>query len=302
MTTNAKVRIQRLIDLIQTTYDASIISLPHANNLLHKLKRSDSVNENKLNAFEIIIPQYIQFPNTFINPEEPLSQRFASLVENLNNYLTTLKLPECDIFPHQADFASSVIPEMFNIIFKHLILAIQLPFEVSSQRDVVVDCMFDTFDDGRMLLKKKSIDVAILLPCELQFNGNIRNDFFVPLVALEIKTNMDKNMISGIEHSVETLKRTFPKCLYIAVAELADFAIEQQNYSTTYIDEIYILRKQKRSNVRSGAQERNLINMELVSDLATRVDYHLRNSSGEVPSLHERMNLGSLIRRRGINT
>lgn len=271
-------------------------NLPHASNLLRKLSLSDSKKESWFNAFEIIIPNYLLFHSTKIENSGSSPSPYFNLVSSVNRYLKVLRSPDCNVFSHQSDFSSSVIPEFFYVLFHSLVEKLNLKYEVSAQRDLVIECMFDGFEDGRLIPKKKRIDVSIYIPAKFELNSTKYDDFCIPLIAMEIKTNMDKNMISGIEHAVESLKRTFPQCLYFAICEFADFAVEKQNYATTLIDEIVILRKQKRSKIRKG-QPVQKIDYELIDYLSNLVIKHLRFTTNPIVSLKDRMNKGRLISR-----
>jgi hypothetical protein len=136
--------------------------------------------------------------------------------------------------------------------------------------------------------------MAILRKCSLICDDIIFNDFYIPIVAAEIKTNLDKTMLSGIEHSVESLKRTFPKCLYYVIAELSDFNYKDQNYAATGIDEMYVLRKQKRSSVRRTGSRSN-IDSHLIKTILENIVAAMRNCAIENQSLQERMSKGKLI-------
>ena len=270
-------------------------NLPHANNILHKLKLPNARTQKWIDAFGTLIPRYLQFRTATIDKRN-LQDPYQNLVLRLNRYLDILRSPRCSkVFSPQSDFASSVIPEFFYILLNGIVQSRGMEYEVSAQKDLVVECLFDSLDNGRLIFKKKRVDVAVLQPASLEFNDKVQNDFSIPVVAMEVKTNVDKNMISGIEHAVESLKRTFPRCLYFAVAEFADFALEKQNYATTEIEEIIILRKQKRSNVRRGATAQG-VDLDIVNWLAKRVIKHLELSSGATSSLSDRMSKGFLIR------
>ncbi len=268
--------------------------LPHASNLLRKLSLPAAKSTKWLRAFETIIPDYIRFHNSKIKKSGHPKSPYYKIVHNVNKYLETLRTPECNIFSHQSDFCSSVIPEFFYVLFSNLVKKVCSKCEVSAQRDLIVECMFDSTEGGRAIFKRKIVDTTIYLPAKFEFSGKIQNDFCIPLLAMEIKTNMDKNMISGIEHAVESLKRTFPKCLYFAVCEFADFDIKKQNYASTKIDEIFILRKQKRSKMRRG-QAIQKIDLKLIEYLADSTLKHLKIATLPVSSLKDRIENGMLI-------
>ena len=137
------------------------------------------------------------------------------------------------------------------------------------------------------------MDIAVLSPGKLSLNGETV-EFSIPALCMEIKTNIDKNMLSGIESSVGILKRTFPQCRYYAMGEFSDFDFLTQNYASTGIDEILIVRKQKRSVVRRNPSEKNRISEDLLISFVHEVTDHFKKTLIAKPNLDVRMQEGHL--------
>ena len=119
----------------------------------------------------------------------------------------------------------------------------------------------------------------------------------IPLIAIECKTNLDKNMISGIEHSVTELKKTFPECRYFVVTEVSDFDVKKSNYASSGIDEMYILRQQKRGPIRNDPTLRKPINQLLVQEIAEILIHNIDAMNADIAGLDTRMQTGKLIGR-----
>ena len=115
------------------------------------------------------------------------------------------------------------------------------------------------------------------------------------MVAIEVKTNLDKNMIGGVEYSVERLKKTFPLSKFFLISEFADFAYKKQNYASTPIDEIIILRKQKRSEVRRDKTKIRGLDKGLVESHITEILEYLESTLNSPDELNARMKQGRLI-------
>lgn len=268
-------------------------SAPHGGNLQTKLKSMNKVSSSQLIAFESIIPEYISLRRSFFGVTTASN---ADLMSMVNQYMRLLRSPEfTKVFSHQSDFASSILPEIFSVLLHRATTITGGGFDITSQGDVVVECLFDALDGGRIAFKKKRVDVAVLLPVDFRFKDEQQDNFRIPVIAIEIKTNLDKNMIGGIEHSVESLKRTFPNCLYFVLAEHSDFNIDEQDYAATAIDEIYILRKQKRSSARRG--QNTDIDIDLIEEIWARCLQHLVAAKGATIALDDRMFSGKLIGR-----
>ena len=262
---------------------------PHSSNLLHQLEKKDATR--KVSEFNRICDYYFQFRNVASQIALDLEQYVGQLTESVNDYMDILK--DIDII-HQSDFKSSVIPEMFYFLLYKIVKHLGEPYYVSAQSDVPIECMFDLQGGSRMMFKTKRLDMLVYKESVLSLDSN-PTQFNIPLIAMEMKTNLDKNMMSGIEHSVTALKKTFPNSLYYVVTEYSDMAVDKLNYASSGIDEIYILRKQKRADVRRNINLRNNINASLVLEIAQQCIKQIQQVHIILPSTDERMTTGKLI-------
>ena len=265
--------------------------IPHGRNLRFQLDKSDP---DKLELFNRLFTSYLK-TRTVPFDGDNVSSYVQKLSVALNEYLGLLW--PTNPFAHQSDFASSIIPEALCTLFRAVIVANDVDLDVSAEVDLTIECTFSASGLGTAQYKNKRVDVAVIKPCTMQFNG-VESVLPVPLLAIECKTNLDKNMLSGIEQSVTDLKKTFPACKYYVVSELSDFDVSL-NYASSDIDEIYILRKQKRGSIRSGHCTRNSVQAELLMELVRSLDDAIRRMQTPMPSLNKRMLVGKLIGRRG---
>ena len=264
--------------------------LPHASNLIRKITLAQS-ERSFIGALKLIVPAYFKLYDKYTNTSD-----LKEWVNALNKYINTIRSDACKIFSHQSDFISSVVPEFFYMLFKCINKDLELSYTAMSQKDIIIHCNFDPKIENGISFEKKRVDVVMAQESKFSFNDVDYPEFFIPILVVEVKTNMDKNMISGIENSVESLKRTFPRCMYFAVCEWADFAIEKQNYANTFIDEIFVLRKQKRSDFRNEGKI-NEINIEILQRFEDKVKKHFQELQNQTSSIKDRMKRGSLIKR-----
>ncbi len=267
-------------------------NFPHGSNLLTKVKSKQTPVRQQ--ALLIATPIYLLLHHKFLEYEKGLIS-LKTILNETDGYYDLIKTKEINRFSHQSDFVSSLIPELLCVILRKVLNGRKelQHLRVVSQKDIIIECNFDTSEGGRLIEKRKRMDVAILAPGKLTFNEN-SIDLYIPTFCAEVKTNVDKNMLSGIESSVETLKRTFPKAKYFAISEFSDFDLKSQNYASTGIDEIFIIRHQKRSDVRKYPGSRNPLSENLISAFALEVDAHLLAETTEKFDLHERMSKGKL--------
>ena len=274
-------------------FDAKIVGQdlpPHSTNLMRQLNKKDARN---LCLFNEVCTRYFEFRNEVSNHKTANLEEFVNrVVDKTNNYMNFFSTT--NPFSHQQDFTSSIIPEMFYFIFSRIVESSEIPIIVQAQNNLPIECMFDLCDGGRMLFKNKRLDLSLCKKSKLALDG-VSHDFVIPMLAMEIKTNLDKNMLAGIENSVSALKRTFPNCMYFVVSEFADLATDKLNYASTDIDEIYIIRNQKRASVRENKISQNSINKALVMELALKAVFLLKSVSDDKLTLEQRMKLGKLI-------
>lgn len=274
-------------------FDAKIVGQdlpPHSTNLMRQLNKKDARN---LCLFNDVCTRYFEFRNEVSNHKTANLEEFVNrVVDKTNNYMNFFSTT--NPFSHQQDFTSSIIPEMFYFIFSRIVESSEIPIIVQAQNNLPIECMFDLCDGGRMLFKNKRLDLSLCKKSKLALDG-VSHDFVIPMLAMEIKTNLDKNMLAGIENSVSALKRTFPNCMYFVVSEFADLATDKLNYASTDIDEIYIIRNQKRASVRGNKISQNAINKALVIELALKAVSLLESVSDEQLTLEQRMKSGKLI-------
>jgi hypothetical protein len=274
--------------------------LPHASNLLHKLKKAlgeDSFIKHK-RIYREITDAYSRVLTNSLDNSKSLDDWVTDQVDLVNSYLRVLNDPSKNLFSHQSDFKSSVIPELVCVIFNQINTREKLALTIQGQGDVVIDVLFSHKDGGKAYPKKKRVDAALLLPYTITTASVIEaelSDFAIPIVSVEVKTNLDKNMISGIQYSVERLKATFPECKYFVLSEYSDFNIKNQNYANSSIDEIFILRNQKRSDVRSNRNPANPISVDLIREFTLLVSQSVLAIKSKKTDISDRLGSGVLI-------
>lgn len=267
-------------------------AIPHGNNFLYQLKKKEAGKENR---YEKMFALYMETRTVVFSGD--LAAYVFNVVQKVNNYMDFFWPPENNPFSHRADFTSSIIPEMLCTIFANIIRTRNVNLEVSAQKDLIIECIFDISVNGRICFKNKRVDVAVVKRCDLSFNGNT-TELPIPVLAIECKTNLDKNMLSGIEYSVTELKKTFPNCCYFVVTECSDFDVKKLNYASSGINEMYILRKQKRGEKRRNPTLRQPIDAALVYEVAMRLISNIESIDSNAADLAARLKNGKLIGRK----
>ena len=127
-----------------------------------------------------------------------------------------------------------------------------------------------------IILKSKAINSTVIE----------ENKIYVPIVSIECKTYLDKTMYEGSVATAEKIKKGNPYSLFLIVTETYDVSLDvDPKYSQ--IDQIYILRKQKRKNTHL-----NPIDFDIVYDLFKFVENHLNS---DWKNIEARIEKGKMI-------
>jgi hypothetical protein len=272
--------------------------LPHCSNLKTKALKENTSNGKSAILTKEIVSHYLNYfeavkkLDKIKDPEKWIMQS----LKHFEVYYSEIKSNKYRIFSHQSDFLSSLLPEFLYMLYDKFVISIYKDFIIETQKDLVIDLSFLPHSTSAINFKSKRVDVAILKPCLFSVNKEKLSDFNIALVAIEVKTNLDKNMIGGVEYSVQRLKRTFPLCKYYLISELSDFAYEKQNYAASDIDEILITRKQKRSEVRRDSTKLNPIDTGLMFNHLKEVLQFLETVVEAPIILSKRLEKGKLIK------
>jgi hypothetical protein len=131
---------------------------------------------------------------------------------------------------------------------------------------------------------KKQIEIPALEPItydEIATTATTEaHAFDIPVIAIECKTYLDKNMLEGSSRAAEELKARNPNALYIVVMERIKLA-DRVNLKKYKVDQIYVLRKQKNTDREftfDSDYVRNLVDPAVVWHLFNTVREHLTSN------------------------
>lgn len=280
-------------DAVLSVYQLGLC--PHGSNLLHQLKNSEKLSKAKRTALPIIGQEYLNFVKSIDSLDLDNVNNFAPIATDiLELYLSTLRKPELKHFSSVTDFLTSVAPEFFLRIFKRMILALELDLEASGQKSIPIELAFDPNAKSILIPRYLRADIAILKRVPMSFDGEIWEDFCIPIYIAESKTYFDKNMISGVAYSSAALKTTFPRCSCVSIGEWSDFDFDKQSFASTSIDEIFVLRKQRRSEFRKTGTLKPMSKETMGAVLESAFDT-LRSYKNVHPTISDRLPAGQLV-------
>lgn len=111
-------------------------------------------------------------------------------------------------------------------------------------------------------------------------DGKAETPIFVPAIAIECKTYLDRPRWIESDILAANIKRGFPGCLYILLSEFLKLDLAKVNVLGSQIDRVYVLRRAKnvdRKIRREGGEGLKPIHVPAVIDLFKTVRDHLND-------------------------
>lgn len=208
-------------------------------------------------------------------------------VRILNDYKSFIENINQKHFKLQDKVSSSVIEEFLYYLFK------DLP-EIKSNLENELICMgmagaymdlsfapknfLDFIKNPGVYINKKNQDFTISKIVKCKFTTNNQDElaeFVVPAVAIECKTFIPSTMLGQSDYEAQKIKQGNPYSLYIIVAEQNALS-DNVMLKNSKIDEIFILRKQKRNSAKNLITDKKPIDFEVVKSLYDYVKFYLR--------------------------
>ena len=106
------------------------------------------------------------------------------------------------------------------------------------------------------------------------------SQIYIPIVCIECKTYLDKTMYEGSIATASKIKNGNPKCLFLIATETYEVSSDVE-IRTNLIDNIYVLRKQRRKN----NNQRNAIQQDVICHLLETIEKHVSMESKTVNEL-----------------
>jgi len=224
--------------------------------------------------------------SSYLNSENETELKEKVVILNeYKNYVDTLT-NEDKYFKMQDKMSSSIIEEFLYYLFRNI------PSIESSVRDGLIymgsanaytDLSFAPKNIKDFLMypnvfinyKNQDFTISKYIKCTFECNGNKEmRDIIVPSVAIECKTFIPSTMLGQSIYEAQLLKQGNPYSLYIVVAEQNALS-DDVNLKNIPIDEIFILRKQKRNSFKNKVSEKKPLDWLIIKDLYEYVKEYL---------------------------
>ncbi|MFA6548920.1 MAG: Bpu10I family restriction endonuclease [Candidatus Margulisiibacteriota bacterium] len=248
---------------------------PHEENIKNKIskKYGGAVGEPLLKD---IYANYAEFRGKIDGISGFAEKDIHAKVDLLNRYINFVSQKKfSDEFTSQSKLRSTILEEFLMHLFEKVVdfggnryvvgptkAYTNLSFSPKSFSDFAKNPSIE------ILVKDQDFSISKEIWCafsSLEGKEQIKKDIFVPVVAIECKTYIDKTMFDGSCQSAEKLKAGNPFALFLIVAETNQMG-KEINPNHSKINQIYILRKDS---------EKNPIQKDLVWDLFSHVKAHL---------------------------
>jgi hypothetical protein len=247
--------------------------IPHGTLVAKKM-----MSKNPDKVLQEINQKYIYWQNRNNELNSEIKDELLERVSILNDYKNFIDelTNEKHYFKMQDKMSSSIMEEFLFYLFK------DIPYIKSSMAEGLVflgsanaytDLSFApknlkdylTYPNVFINYKNQDFTISKLIKCTFECNGEKEyKEIIVPAVAIECKTFIPSTMLGQSIYEAQLLKQGNPYSLYIVVAEQNALS-DDVNLKNIPIDEIFILRKQKRNSTKNKVTDKNLLNFLLLT-------------------------------------
>lgn len=239
-------------------------------------------------AFESVISAYKLYRNDFEAIQDFTEEGIEHMVQILNDY-RSVSIPVFDKLDNsgQKALGYTIMEEFFYLFFQKYVYTLHLKNEnlFLGKGNSYVSLSFtpksflNSLTDVSPYIHSKDQDFVLGIKVDI----NIKSGDYegtkptvLPVIAIECKTYLEKNMLDSCANTASRLKKAMPYCVYMVAAEY--MKMDEASPELTDIDEVYILCKAKNSERLKRAQQGLTplgISADLILDLFNRVKRHL---------------------------
>jgi hypothetical protein len=249
----------------------------HGNNIIAKLRNFSNLSASHQIKLQKTIENYDYWR---IN-NETVKGYSDNIIERRVNWFNKYKyLIENEDFSAQSKFHSSALEEFLYYLFKDLVDEVNKKTKIKGKEILLGGIraysnlyfspknLNDFLKSPSVKINEKDQDFSIYRTILIKADKEAKI-IHVPVISAECKTYIDKTMLEGSIATAEKIKNGNPHSLFLVITEWYDVSFEvDPAYSR--IDQIYVLRKQKRKSIKS-----NPIDPQVVKGLFRDVKHHL---------------------------
>ncbi len=254
-------------------------SLIHASNILKKAEECVNKDDSssKIDKLNLLIPQYLYYVNAQLsikqesikycrdnitnNYPEIVEENIVKRVQLLNDYYKFFednKIEGKTGFDSRSKIRSTILEEFMYFLFKDYVNQLLRDCNVKSTilQDGSVQAysnlyftasnIKDFVNKPKIVLNTKDQDYAIYRAVDISLRdaNSSTKTAYIPILAIENKTFLDKTMLEGAIATAENIKMGAPYAVYVVATET--YAVKYEvDPVYSRIDQIFVLRKCK---------------------------------------------------------
>ena len=276
-------------------------TLVHASNIASKLrdKENGNLNRNQELAIVEIRREYLKYINAQMALVGYSDKVITDRVRLLNDYYNFFSKNGYDnTFTSQGKLRPTILEEFMVILFRDLVTDLK---DTTRDRTDILQLgnakaytnLYFKSEDLRSFvhnlhtgINTKDQDFAIYRTLNLSVNSSEGECVNLPIIAVEVKTYLDKTMLEGSIATAEKIKSGNPYSKFYVVTENYDVDLSVDPFYSR-IDQIFVLRKSKRKE-----KPRIDIQPDVVCKFMQDVITHLNRRWGDV---EEKMRNGLIL-------
>ena len=267
---------------------------PHGRNLYKKYKSTGDA------SLQIVIGQYENYLKKIssisfsIENIKDRQRAIGEIVQALNEY-RTVALPVLDKRKNsgQENLHSTILEEFFEILISPFLARLTGDASASvslgkansySSLNFTPRSFQNLLEDPEVNIHTKDQD--FVLGCKVTISASAegstkkckKNTVVVPVVAIECKTYIERNMLDSCAGTAQRLKAAMPYCIYIVVSEY--MKMKDAFPELTAIDEVFILTRANNSERLLLAKESGGVHeiaQDLIEDIFNLVEAHIQS-------------------------
>jgi hypothetical protein len=264
---------------------------PHGSNILTKAcDKSVTANTTHYDLIRELALAYARWRHDAesleFNQNLPPNEFVAKHTALYTNYRDMLDEVRFDVFDSRGALQPSALEEFCTFLFEPLTRSFDADVFIGHQ-DVFKGLYFTSprFSDfARLPIPKyprDNVDFVIGKRLSSEFatdKDKYQEDIYVPAVAVECKTYLDRPRWNECDLLASNVKRGFPRCKFLILSEFLKLDLDKVNIIGSLVDHIYVLRRAKnvdRKSRREHGVTLSPIHVPAVLDFYNTVAAHL---------------------------
>lgn len=268
-------------------------SLVHASNVVKKCKESKSSKALAMQDLAVKYAEYLQKQLSLKGYTDSIIKKRINLLNDYYDFYDyNSKHKYNELFTSQGKLRPTILEEFIFLLFKDYLEYMKGKPNVVARAygmgaaKAYTNLYFSPSDfvnfskDPSIKINVKDQDFAIFRIVNFNVgedkDKSMSYEAKVPIIAVEVKTYLDKTMLEGAIATAEKLKMGNPYASFIVVSEAYEVSTDVDP-SYSQIDQIYVLRKCRKRTERAQS-----IQSDVVLDLFHEAKYHIENIWSDV--------------------